>query len=399
MAIKDRVGAAVAASIAGLLMAAVPAVAQDKPGTYPNRPVTFVVPYPAGGGLDVFARQLAQKLSERMGQTFVIENRPGAGTVIGAAHVAKSAPDGYTIMLGTSSPFAINVTLNKSLPYDPAKHFAPIIYTSDAPFLLLVHSAVPVKTVGEWIKWVNAQPKPPSYGTAGPGSPQHLSMELLKSLTGHEARPRSLSRRRAGAQRSRRRSHPDAVRAADAGAAAPAAPARCARSEFRRPSGSARWPPSRPSRKPALPGFDFASWQMIVAPAGTPKPIVDRLHRELKAILATPEMKKDFEDTGRICGRQPAAGATARIHAQRDRAARQGGRGGGDRAVAVAVTAAGADTPSRCHGGRARQSQVSTQDARSCRQPARLSASRVGAGTAMTDESAKQLRDLRFRIS
>ena len=163
------------AALAGLLMASASAAAQDSVDNYPNRPVTFVVPYPAGGGLDVFARQLAQKLSERMGTPFVIENRPGAGTVIGAAHVAKSAPDGYTIMLGTSSAFAINVTLNKSLPYDPARHFAPVIYTSDAPFLLLVHSDVPAKTVGEWIKWVNAQPKPPSYGTAGPGSPQHIA--------------------------------------------------------------------------------------------------------------------------------------------------------------------------------------------------------------------------------
>ena len=132
----------------------------------------------------MFGRQLAQKLSERLGKTVVVENRPGAGTVIGASHVAKSAPDGYTIMLGTSSPLAINVTLNKSLPYDPARDFVPIIYTSDAPFLLLVHPEVPAKTVREWITYVNAQPKPPSYGTAGPGSPQHLSMELLKSLTG-----------------------------------------------------------------------------------------------------------------------------------------------------------------------------------------------------------------------
>src|SRR5687767_1454213 len=107
--------------LAGCAMAA-RAGAQD----YPTRAVTLVVPYAAGGGLDVFARQLAQKLSERMGKTFVVENRPGAGTVIGASHVAKAAPDGYTIMLGTSSPFAINVTLNKHLPYDPAKDFAPI---------------------------------------------------------------------------------------------------------------------------------------------------------------------------------------------------------------------------------------------------------------------------------
>ena len=208
------------------------------------------MPYPAGGGLDVFARQLAQKLSERMGQTFVIENRPGAGTVIGAAHVAKAAPDGYTIMLGTSSAFAINVTLNKSLPYDPAKHFAPVIYTSDAPFLLLVHSSVPAKTVGEWINWVKSQPKPPSYGTAGPGSPQHISMELLKTMTGtslvhvpYRGDAPALNDLVAG--------HIPTLFAQPTPVLPLLSPAGYARSEFRRRGGSGRWPRSRPSRNRA----------------------------------------------------------------------------------------------------------------------------------------------------
>jgi tripartite-type tricarboxylate transporter receptor subunit TctC len=293
------------AVVAGLLMAmAGPATAQDPAANYPNRPVTFVVPYPAGGGLDVFARQLAQKLSQRMGQTFVIENRPGAGTVIGAAHVAKSAPDGYTIMLGTSSAFAINVTLNKSLPYDPAKHFAPVIYTSDAPFLLLVHSDVPVKTVGEWIKWVKAQPKPPSYGTAGPGSPQHISMELLKTMTGvnlvhvpYRGDAPALNDLVAG--------HIPTLFAQPT----PVLPLlETGRIRALGISSPKRFGPMAniPTIAEAgVPGFDFSSWQMIVAPAGTPKPIVDRLHRELKAILATPEMKKDFEETGRIAVDSP----------------------------------------------------------------------------------------------
>jgi len=291
--------------VAGLLMAMVgPATAQDAAANYPSRPVTFVVPYPAGGGLDVFARQLAQKLSQRLGQTFVIENRPGAGTVIGAAHVAKSAPDGYTIMLGTSSAFAINVTLNKSLPYDPAKHFAPVIYTSDAPFLLLVHSDVPVKTVGEWIKWVKAQPKPPSYGTAGPGSPQHISMELLKTMTGvnlvhvpYRGDAPALNDLVAG--------HIPTLFAQPT----PVLPLlETGKIRALGISSPKRFGPMAniPTIAEAgVPGFDFSSWQMIVTPAGTPKPIVDRLHNALKAILATPEMKKDFEDTGRIAVDSP----------------------------------------------------------------------------------------------
>jgi tripartite-type tricarboxylate transporter receptor subunit TctC len=282
-------------ALAALVMLSAPAAAQD----YPNRPVTMVVPYAAGGGLDVFARQLAQKLSERLGKTFVVENRPGAGTVIGAGHVAKAAPDGYTIMLGTSSPFAINVTLNKHLPYDPAKDFAPIIHTSDAPFLLMVHPDVPAKSVGEWIKWVKAQPKPPSYGSAGPGSPQHLSMELLKSLTGTKL-THVPYRGDAPALNDLVANHIP-THFAQPTPVLPLLQANKVRALGI--SSSKRFGPMATIATLAeagVPGFDFSSWQMIVAPAGTPKPIVDRLHRELKAILATPEMKKDFEDTGRI---------------------------------------------------------------------------------------------------
>jgi tripartite-type tricarboxylate transporter receptor subunit TctC len=310
---KNWAGAAMAGLLAGLLMAAVPAsvqsvLAQSVPAqesaTYPNRPVTFVVPYPAGGGLDVFARQLAQRLSERMGQTFVIENRPGAGTVIGAAHVAKAAPDGYTIMLGTSSAFAINVTLNKSLPYDPAKHFAPIIYTSDAPFLLLVHSSVPAKSVSEWIGWVKSQPKPPSYGTAGPGSPQHISMELLKTMTGtslvhvpYRGDAPALNDLVAG--------HIPTLFAQPTPVLPLLGSGRIRALGISSPKRFGPMAAIPTIAESGVPGFDFSSWQMIVAPAGTPKPIVDRLHRELKAILATPEMKKDFEETGRIAVDSP----------------------------------------------------------------------------------------------
>jgi tripartite-type tricarboxylate transporter receptor subunit TctC len=284
-----------AAMLAGLSLASAPAAAQD----YPNRPVTMVVPYAAGGGLDVFARQLAQRLSERLGKPFVVENRPGAGTVIGAGYVAKAAADGYTIMLGTSSPFAINVTLNKSLPYDPAKDFMPIIHTSDAPFLLLVNPDVPVRSVAEWIKWVKAQPKPPSYGTAGPGSPQHLSMELLKSLTGTKL-THVPYRGDAPALNDLVAGHIP-TQFAQPTPVLPLLQANKVRalgiSSAKRFGPMAAIPTIAEA---GVPGFDFSSWQMIVAPAGTPKPIVDRLHRELKAILTTAEMKKDFEDTGRI---------------------------------------------------------------------------------------------------
>jgi tripartite-type tricarboxylate transporter receptor subunit TctC len=285
-------------ALAGATLAAVtsqPVAAQD----YPTRPVTIIVPYAAGGGLDVFARQLAQKLTERMGKTFVVENRPGSGTVIGASYVVKSPPDGYTIMLGTSSAFAINATLRKTMPYDPAKDFAPIIHTSDAPFLLLVNPSLPVKSVSDWIKYVKAQPKPLSYGSAGPGSPQHLSMELLKSLTGtklvhvpYKGDAPALNDLIAGHVPTQF-AQPTPVLPLLAGGKVRA----LAVSSTKR---LAPLPDIPTLAEAGVPAFDFVSWQMIVAPAGTPKPIVDKLYRELKAILATPAMKKEFADTGRI---------------------------------------------------------------------------------------------------
>ena len=289
-----------AAMVAGLVASA-PALAQD----YPNRPVTVVVPYAAGGGLDVFARQLAQKLSERLGKTFVVENRPGAGTVIGASYVTKAAADGYTIMLGTSSAFAINVTLNKHLPYDPAKDFVPIIHTSDAPFLLLVHPDLPVKSVGEWIKWVKAQPKPPSYGSAGPGSPQHLSMELLKSMTGtklthvpYRGDAPALNDLVAGHIRTQF-AQPTPVLPLLRGGKVRAL---AVSSKMR----LGPMPDIPTLAEAGVSGFDFASWQMIVAPAGTPKDIVNKLHRELKAIIASPEIQQEFAKTGRISVDSPS---------------------------------------------------------------------------------------------
>ena len=271
------------------------AQAQD----YPTRPVTFVVPYPAGGGLDVLARTLGQKLADRLGKPFVIDNRPGAGTVIGANSVAKATPDGYTIMLGTSTPLAINVTLHKNLPYDPARDFTPIVLTSNAPFMLLVNPSLPVRSVADLIKHVKERPSALSYGSAGPGSPQHLSMELLKSMTGmnivhvpyrgdapaltdlvaghipmtfseptpvlpllREGRVRAL----AVSSQTRLPPVPDIPTVAEAGVA----------------------------------GFHMVSWQMIVAPAGTPKEIIGRLHTEMKSILALPEIRREFAETGRI---------------------------------------------------------------------------------------------------
>ncbi|MGZ3311556.1 MAG: Bug family tripartite tricarboxylate transporter substrate binding protein [Xanthobacteraceae bacterium] len=297
---NGRRPAALLAAAALLMGVSSLAQAQTSPAQdYPNRAVTLVVPYPAGGGLDALARMLGQKLAERLGKPVVIENRTGAGTVIGAASVAKAAPDGYTIMLGTSTPFAITATLNKSLPYDPAKDFAPIALVSNAPFLLLVHPSQPVHSVADLIALAKAKPGQLSYGSAGPGSPQNLSFELLKTLTGinivhvpYRGDGPALTDLVAG--------HIPTM----FGEPTPILPLlKDGKVRALGVSSASRLPiaPDVPTIAEAgVPGFDLTSWQMIVAPAGTPQEIVDKLHVDVKKVLELPEVKAEFARTARI---------------------------------------------------------------------------------------------------
>ena len=284
---------------AGLLIASALASAPVRADEYPTRAITLVVPYQAGGGLDVLARLIGLKLAERLGKPVVIENRTGAGTVIGANSVAKATPDGYTILLGTSTPFAINATLHKSLPYDPAKDFAPIALISNAPFLLLVNPSQPVHRVADLIKLVKSKPGQLSYGSAGPGSPQHLSFELFKTMTGINV------------QHVPYRGDAPALTDLAAGHipmlfAEPTPVLPLLRDGRVRPLGvsSGRRLPTLSAiptvAEEGVAGFDFVSWQMMVAPAGTPKEIISRLHAEIKDILALPEISAEFTKTGRI---------------------------------------------------------------------------------------------------
>lgn len=266
---------------------------------YPSRIITLVVPYAAGGGLDVFARIIGPRLAQRLGQSIVIENRPGAGTVIGARSVARADADGYTLMLGTSTPLAIAVTLHKNLGYDPAKDFVPIALVANAPFVLVVDPKLPVKNVPDLVKLAASTKSQLSYGSAGPGSPQHLSMELLKSMTGmklvhvpYKGDVMAVTDLMAG--------HIP-MQFAEATLALPLVAAGKVRAIGL--SSATRIPtaPEIPTlSENGAPGFDLVSWQMIVAPAGTPQPIVDRLHTEIKTVLDMPEVKADFARTGRI---------------------------------------------------------------------------------------------------
>ena len=266
---------------------------------YPTRPVTIIVPYAPGGGTDLLARIVGQELAKRLGKSFIVENRPGGGTVIAAVAAARAPPDGYTLLMGTSTPLAINATLHRNLPYDPVADFVPLALVANVPFVLVVNPSLPVKSVSELIKLAKEKPGSLSYGTSGPGSPHHLYSELFKSMTGiemthipYKGSVPALTDVVAG--------HIPLM-FVDLGPAQPMIKDGKVRalgvsSAVR----VASLPDVAPIAEVGVPGFEAVAWQMLVAPANTPKEIVDTLYKELKAILALPEIKQRINELGMI---------------------------------------------------------------------------------------------------
>jgi tripartite-type tricarboxylate transporter receptor subunit TctC len=293
--------------LASLLAAAAATVSAASGQDYPSRPVTIVVPYASGGAGDILSRMLGPRLEQRLGRPVIVENRTGAGGVIGANLVAKASPDGYTLLIAPSAIMAVNVTLYKSLSYDPVADFVPLALVARTPFVLVVNPELPVKSVPELIGYIKDRPRQLSYATAGPGVPHHLFAELLKSMTGIEISPvayrgslpalndvvaghvplmfvdlgPSLGIIRSGKVRAL------AVSTATRVASLPDVP---------------------PIAEAGVPGFDAASWQMLVAPGRTPQPIVERLHGELTSLLATPEIEDQIARTGMLPVRNPSIG-------------------------------------------------------------------------------------------
>jgi tripartite-type tricarboxylate transporter receptor subunit TctC len=281
---------------AGLLLLCVSGAAAEN---YPTRPVTIIVPYAPGGGTDLLARIVGQELAKRLGKSFIVENRPGGGTVIAALAAARAPPDGYTLLMGTSTPLAINATLHRNLPYDPAGDFVPLALVANVPFVLVVNPSLPVKSVSELIKLAKEKPGSLSYGTSGPGSPHHLYSELFKSMTGiemthipYKGSVPALTDVVAG--------HIPLM-FVDLGPAQPMIKDGKVRalgvsSAVR----VASLPDVAPIAEVGVPGFEAVAWQMLAAPANTPKEIVDTLYKELKTILALPEIKQRINELGMI---------------------------------------------------------------------------------------------------
>src|SRR5579859_674663 len=169
----------------GLAILAAPAGATE--AAYPSRNIKMIVPYPAGGTTDLLARLVADQIETGLNAVVVVENKPGAGTTLGAEQVARSAPDGYTLLMATSTTLAINKTLYKKLPYDPVKDFSAIALVAAIPFALIVNPAIPAKTIAEFIAYAKANPGL-AYGSAGNGSPHHLGAAMLKTAAGIDIR-------------------------------------------------------------------------------------------------------------------------------------------------------------------------------------------------------------------
>ena len=264
--------------------------------SYPTKTVKIVVPFAVGGIADTFARVIAQKLSDTYGQPFVVENRLGAGGNIGADLVAKSPPDGYTLVMGNIGSHAVNPYLSRSVPFDPLKDFVPIAHVLDAEGLLVVHPSLPVKNVAELIALAKSQPGKLSYASGGLGTTSHLAGELFKSMAGvdivhvpYKGNSPAITDVMGGQVQMIFATMPTVLPQAKGGRLRPVATLGAAR---------AAATPDVPTIAETLPGFEVANWIGLFAPAGTPAEIVNRLNADVQKVMRAPDVEKRLETEG-----------------------------------------------------------------------------------------------------
>jgi len=280
-------------AIAFVLVTLAPAQAQD----YPSQPVKLVVPFPAGGGTDALARWFAKGLETKFGHPFVVENRAGSGTTLGAAFVARAAPDGATIMLGTSSTYAIAPNVYKKVPFDPVKDFAPVALVAEVPFVLVVNPSLPVKSVKDLVALVKSKPGAMSYASAGIGTQHHVNAELLKTLTGIQMT--HVPYRGGGPALSDVVAGHVPIYFGDVSTVMPLARAGKVRALALTISQRLEAFPDVPTMHEAgIVNYNASAWQAFVAPAGTSPAIVRRLNHALIEIVKSPETQKRFFELG-----------------------------------------------------------------------------------------------------
>lgn len=265
--------------------------------TYPSKPVRMLVPTTPGGSVDTLARTIGPKLAERWGQQVIVDNRPGAGGTIAGDLAAKAPPDGYVLMLGTIAALGTNVSLQKKIPYDPVKDFAPVSLVATQNLMLVVHPSVPAKTVKELVRFAKAQAGKLSFASAGNGTGSHLSGELFKQLAGVDI----LHIPYKGVQPAMVDviSGQVAVNFPSILTALPHVRSGRVRSLAVTGASRTRAAPELPTMQEAgIKGYESATWYGIVAPAGTPQDIVTRLSTEVAAILKQPDTHERLSREG-----------------------------------------------------------------------------------------------------
>jgi tripartite-type tricarboxylate transporter receptor subunit TctC len=288
-----------AAWVAAMAVTVVCAVADARAQDYPNRPVTIVAPAAPGGLYSLFARLVGTKLEQRFGKPFVVENRPGASSVVGTLSVVRAAPDGHTLMVATSSTMATNLTLFKALPYDPRTDLTPVALIARVPEVLVVNAALPVQSVADIAKLAKETPGGLHFGSAGPGTAQHLGGEMLKAALGvqlthvpYKGMQPAISDVAGGHIAMTFSPIPIALPMIQAGKVKPIGLSMAQR--------IAALPGVAPLSEVGVKDFDAASWFMLVAPGKTPPDIVTRLATELHAIGSDAATREEFVRLGLV---------------------------------------------------------------------------------------------------
>ena len=284
-------------------------------GAWPSKPIRYIVPFAPGGTTDILARVVGEKLGAALGQTIVVDNRPGQGGSVGAAELARAAPDGYTIGGGTISSHAINASLYDKLSYDPVTSFAPITLYATQPNVLLLHPSVPAATLAEFIALLKADPDKYSFGSAGIGTSQHISGELFKTMAGvkmqhvpYRGSGQMIPELLGGTLQVAVDNIATALPHMKAGKLRPLAVTTAQRSSVA---------PDVPTMaESGLAGYELSSWQAVFAPAGTPPAIVERLYTEIAKILKLPDVSKRLADLGLDLSGMPPAQLAALVKAE-----------------------------------------------------------------------------------
>jgi len=264
---------------------------------YPSKPIRFVVAFPPGGGTDLVARTIAPRLAERLAQQVVVDNRPGAGGNLGTEIVAKSAPDGYTMLMGSVGPLAINASLFARMPFDPLKDLAPVTLAASTPNVLVVHPSLPVTTVRDLIALAKARPGAINFASSGQGTPAQLAGELFNSMAGvkmvhvpYKGSAPALADLLGGQVQVMFSTLPPALPHVTAGRLRALAVASLRRSPAA---------PGLPTLdETALPGFEATTWHGVMVPAGTSNAVVAKLHHDIVAVLRMPDVAERLSSQG-----------------------------------------------------------------------------------------------------